>query len=482
MDLIEIEPIPSLNLQELKETACYATKECDNYYLIKAEPAARYRGACPGCRSMIYKSNGYAKDRKVHDISMGLIHVDILLRTPRYKCDNCGTTFVYPYEEIIPNTQFTKRLYELVKERALNGTFAPIAQEHGISVFTVEDILDKHGKALDADRVLVAPRVLGIDEVHIVHNFRGVFVDIENGKCLELTKTNKREDVLSTIERMSGYENIKIVTMDMSSGYRSMIQEALPYAKIIVDKYHVFQHIYKATESARKQIFAILKDRVDQEPDASKKKYLSFLLKQLGKNSYLFKFGEKKLRAKPARTSLLAELCETFDELEELWAAKEGLTQVYEMSDRAAAEHQFKTWSLVLPRGNPHYDEFYVFERTVNSWRKEIFNYFDEDGGFTNAATEGLNSVIKHINNAGRGYKFETLRIKMLYHTAASERPKYREIHKKLVQKVTTGFGNTMSGFNDVGNSLHISEVVRFGDCADIDSWLKFIERGERVF
>lgn len=149
---------------------------------------------------------------------------------------------------------------------------------------------------LDKKRKLVAPRVLGIDKNHIGHKMRGVFTDIEGGVLLELTEDNKSETMQKAIESMEGYdENVEFVCMDMTRGYKSVIMLCMPKAKIVVDKFHVVRYIYTVTEKARKQIFAKL----------------------------------KKLVADASRTSLLARLCQTFPELNELRIVKMRAEKIY---------------------------------------------------------------------------------------------------------------------------------------------------------
>lgn len=57
---------------------------------------------------------------------------------------------------------------------------------------TIANIFDEYAAELESKRAkVVAPRILGIDEKHIVHNMRGVFVDIETGTLLEMTVGNR---------------------------------------------------------------------------------------------------------------------------------------------------------------------------------------------------------------------------------------------------------------------------------------------------
>jgi Transposase len=48
----------------------------------------------------------------------------------------------------------------------------------------------------------------------------------------------------------------------------------------------------------------------------------------------------------------------------------------------------------------------------IGNWHEEIFSYFDKP--ITNAYTESLNSVIRHIDRIGRGHSFETIRAKVI--------------------------------------------------------------------
>ena len=125
-----------------------------------------------------------------------------------------------------------------------------------MTIPTISDIFKGYGEELDKKRKLVAPAVLGMDENHIGHVMRGVFTDIERGTLIEMTENNKIETMQKAIESMEGYDtNVKFVCMDMTRGYKGLVELCMPQAKIIVDRFHVVRYIYTATEKARKQIF-----------------------------------------------------------------------------------------------------------------------------------------------------------------------------------------------------------------------------------
>jgi transposase len=281
---------------------------------------------------------------------------------------------------------------------------------------------------------------------------RGVFVDIETGHLLEMTETNKKDVIVSTIESMVGYDkNIEIVTMDMSAGYRAHVQECLPCAKIIVDKYHVYQDLYAKISKTKTRIIEFLNWKISkmEKPDA---KQYKDILSLASKNPYLFKFGPDKLMGKPERIAAMAEVCSTFPEFNHLRLLKEGFERIYACDTRAEAERIADEWGeLVPPKGSKQvtawqgrynvppelYCEFRTLKNTVlKNWRNEIFTYFEPGCRVTNAATEGLNNMIERANRLGNGYSFARLRAKALYWHLAAPKTRYTiEVKKKPVYK-----------------------------------------------
>lgn len=107
---------------------------------------------------------------------------------------------------------------------------------------------------IDKQRVLTAPEVLGIDEVHICDKMRLVLTDSEHGTLIDMHPRKTIPTVKKAIHALEGYENIKIVTMDMDTGYRNAVKELIPSAMVVIDRFHVVSHISTATQSAKKQI------------------------------------------------------------------------------------------------------------------------------------------------------------------------------------------------------------------------------------
>ena len=460
-----VSPTPSLNLPELIEKECYKPKDGSPYLVFYCEDAPLKARTCPCCKSNSVDVHGHAANRTIHDVNVGITQVDILLAPTRYICNECGVTFARDLYSILPNRQMTRRLNEQIKRDSFVRPFVEVGAAYGYSDTTIATIFDEYVSELKSRRgPIIAPRVLGIDEKHIVNAMRAIFVDNETGQLLEMKANNKRDDIIQTIESMVDYDkNIQIVTMDMSNGYRDYVQECLPRAKIIVDKYHVYQDLYVKISRTKSKIMDVIGARIGSETDMAKKQYLSNVRDLILKNTYLFKFGQKKLAEKQSRIAAMANICETFPEFNHLRLLKESFELIYSCTDRASAEAACNQWmEYVPPTGAKKieaweknygvsaelFSEFRTFQNTILRWHTEIFNYFDAGCSETNATSEGLNHFIEQINRVGNGYSFSRLRAKALYWHLAAPRVTYSMTTKKMAVPVLglyTGKGHMPS-------------------------------------
>jgi transposase len=99
---------------------------------------------------------------------------------------------------------------------------------------------------------------------------------------------------------------------------------------------------------------------------------------------------------------------------------KEGLRDMYLCETRDQATAYFNSWAQSIPADMT---SFLTVAKMINNWHTEIFNYFDDR--YTNAFTESINNLVKHIEKSGRGYSFYVLRAKVLFGTKATIKPKF---------------------------------------------------------
>jgi transposase len=87
------------------------------------------------------------------------------------------------------------------------------------------------------------PQVLGIDE-HSFSKKQGyatTFCNLKRHKIFDVVKGRSAKDLASYLKELPGKEAVKVICIDLSSSYRSLIQRHFPNAKIVADRFHVIR-------------------------------------------------------------------------------------------------------------------------------------------------------------------------------------------------------------------------------------------------
>jgi len=78
------------------------------------------------------------------------------------------------------------------------------------------------------------------------HRYNTILCDLDARDVLDVSDGRKKEEVVKLLERLSDPDAVKAVSMDMSASFRPAVAAALPKAQIVVDHFHVIQHVMKA--------------------------------------------------------------------------------------------------------------------------------------------------------------------------------------------------------------------------------------------
>lgn len=440
-----------LNLPEFKVLK-EETNEHDYLFTVETidEPVV-----CMNCNTIrdfgttgLFKKHS-KNERLVSDISMHGKRVKIKIIHKRYKCPNCNYTFYELLDSVDTNDKVTRRLRSHIQKEALKKQFTTIAEEFGISNMTVRRAFDDFVKENDKNRVLKAPRVIGIDEAHLNKTMRGVITDIENKRILELTENNLKKTIKATIQSMEGYKDIQYATMDMATGYRYAMNELVPDAICIIDKFHVIQYANRALDAVR----IAFKNSITKEQK-----------KLLRNDRWLLLSNKEDLTAKDIDRR--DNIFRMYPVLEMAYMQKEALRDIYKIPDRKTAYECYYAWERSIPDILP---QFKALAETINTCKTEIFNYFLTDIKYTNAYTESINNIIKRIEKSGVGYSFEVLRAKVLYGTAATKKPKWGESHFYTLNKLI---------WSPRIESTYTNTPTKEGQYVDITTLLKIMDEG----
>lgn len=324
----------------------------------------------------------------------------INVRRGRYRCRDCGGTFMQPLPDMDDDRRMTIRCRHYIEAQCLLKPNTHVAEDVGVD----EKIVRQIGRA-QADRLferheagIRAPRILGIDELGLGGTMRAVFVDIETSWPIELLPTRWEKPVLNFLMNLPGRDETEIVTMDMWKPYRKAVRYAMPQAVIIVDKWHVQRLANDAMEMARRVYQGGL--GISKETRKALKKGRSIFLK-------------RPYTLSPKQLLDLDGWLKNTPELAGAYEIKEAFMEIWKARTAEDAKLRLDAWRESVPQ---HLLRLFkpVFTATRN-WEPEIMNYFRHGGRRTNAATEARNRVIKMTNRLGAGYSFDMIRARSLF-------------------------------------------------------------------
>ena len=335
---------------------------------------------CPQCGTLTSKVHDY-RTQLVRDVSISGYATILHLRKRRHVCPNCGKRFD-EYIDFLPRyRQFTNRVFlqilEQLKEcRSIKG----IAADNNMSPPTAAKIVNE----IDF-RVRKLPEVLAIDEFKgnaEGEKFQCILADPKNRRVVDILPTRKHEMIRHHLLRFSNRRDVKFVVMDMTGGYRKLMHELFPQAKIIVDKYHYVRQISYAIERIRVEEQKRLSDKWRRYFKRSK--YL--LLKDTDKLTI-----EDRIQ--------LDNIFRISEPLNKAYALKQQFEYVKASTSREEAAKRLSRWIIDAQRSD--LKDMIKVSLTYQNWSIEILNSFEYP--YTNGYIEGCNNRIKVLKRVSFG-------------------------------------------------------------------------------
>ena len=432
-----------LNLAGLKAIRVHEEGE---EYIIEAESVG-VMAACPECPPGQGRLYGHGnQSQSFRDTPMHGKTVRVVVARRRYQCQGCRKTMFEPLAAMDGKRLATRRLIDYLHQHVFRETFAALARRVALDEKTVRNVFEDHVAELETTIRFHTPRVMGIDELKIVGDYRAVLTNIEQRCLFDLRPSRAKAELLTYFRALPDKTNIEWVTMDMYHVYRQIVRETLPKARIVVDRFHIQRMANEVLEKMRKRFRKTLPDR--QRLKLKDERHLL-----LTRQHELTTEGFDRMKA----------WFQLFPQLGEAHALKEGFMAIWDSRDRATAEQAWQRWKGNLP--SELSDDFKAPITAMTNWHYEIFNYFENP--MTNAYTESANSLARVMNRMGRGYSFDVIRARMLYDPVA--RKKGSVVQQKAVpveevppmRRITTRFMTADSTTKP--RVRHVPEVIEYG-------------------
>jgi transposase len=279
---------------------------------------------------------------------------------------------------------------------------------------------------------------------------------LHNNTAVNLLPNRNKKTIATYLSNLKDKDTVQYVAMDMWRPYREAVNEVIPDAKVVVDKFHVVRMANVAMESVRKSL------RTELSPKQRR-----------GLMHDRFVLLRRQSQLTDQESFNLDGWTKNYPLLGEAYRLKEEFFNIYQAPSKQQAQILYEQWLKSIPaelRG--HYEPIIT---AWSNWQPFILEYFNHP--ITNAYTESLNSLIRVMNRLGRGYSFEALRAKILFskgsHKIVQNRPKFdRQLDDYDRNSVA------MFSLATTSQSKQTKEEPKnYG--VDIDKLVAMIERGE---
>lgn len=357
---------------------------------------------CPRCgktTNKTHQNHWYI----VRDIPMSDYQVFLKVNRRQLKCTECQKVFSEKLSFVKSRRTYTKRLANKVIKEVLETDVENAARRNRMSSSEIETIL----KELESELLKEKPnqiKKLGIDEITQLKggkNYAAVLVDLETRRPIALLEKRNKAVIAEYLSSLGSevLNQIEEVSIDLWIPYKSLIQEMLPNAQVVADRFHVMKQINQELDARRKQEkSAALKIKNSQERDKK--------LAGLTHSKYpLLKKKECLSDEEQAQIYLLQKVA---PELGEMYRNKEAIRDIFESSITSdEALDKFLEWTQAA------YKFFPKSCRTISRWIDEILAYFDHRT--TQGIVEGINQKIKLIKRRAYGLtNFNSFRRRVL--------------------------------------------------------------------
>ncbi|HHG0444918.1 TPA: ISL3 family transposase [Legionella pneumophila] len=351
---------------------------------------------CGHCQSKaVRKKDSYI--RSVHHELVG--HRRSLLKFKAYKlyCNSCNRYSNQQFPGINKHQRSTWRLQAAVFHKHTWGiSQSELAKLFNKGKATIERWYQRHYKEQDRERAnALCPSVLGIDE-HFFSRKQGfatTFCNLRKNKVFDIVKGRSETDLAGYLNSLPGKERVKVVCIDLSSTYRSLVQKHFPNAKIVADRFHVIrlmQHqcmmTYRELSNKVKNnrgILALLRTKPERLTTSKKAKRDAFLAENPAIQA-IYHFQQqlheilmKKMLTKKRARKLIPRFLEMLDELK---------------------HSPFKPLAAL--------------GKTLDNWKEEVVCMWRFSK--SNGITEGFHRKMKLIQRRAYGFKnFENYRTRV---------------------------------------------------------------------
>lgn len=354
---------------------------------------------CPRCGSQELRLKD-TKLRKIKGITHGDVPMVLHIAVPKHRCKDCGRTFMQEIAGVRPYSRTSQPLKEEVFGKHIRGiSQTQLARDLQMGAASCERYVQELFSLKYRERMNApCPVYLGIDEHHFGKklSFATTLCDLRQHKIYDILPGKAEGSLAGHLFDIKDKQKVRIVVMDLSSSYRSLVQKHFPQALIVSDRFHVVRLVLQSFAAICQRIDPALKwqrglpkllaknaDALTPEQQVKREAY--FKKQPAIKNLYLFKEELKAFLMTKGKSRKKLK--------------KEGIIQTF--------------LRFMEQLENAGFDVMKTLGKTLRSWSTEILRMFTVP--YSNGVTEGFHRKMKLIQRRAYGFRnFENYRLRVI--------------------------------------------------------------------
>lgn len=363
--------------------------ELSGQEIVITVESTRQWAICPRCGEKTLEFHGFGRQLRLRHLPILGRPVIIELRPKRFRCPVCDdhpttTQKLDWYDERSPHTKAYDQWLLLC---LIGSTISDVARKERLSYDLVEGAVDRQVATEVNWEEIESLEILGLDEIALKKGHRDFVVPVTTRdtdgqlKLLGVLPNRRRETVEKFLRQIPEHlrATVREVCTDMYEGYTGAVEEVLPQASIVVDRFHVAKAYRECADQLRKEVQRELK------AELSETEY-----EALKGTMWLFRRDPQDLEKEESER--LGLLFECAPDLKQAYDLREELTAIFEAGhSKESGKAAIEDWQdRVRESGLRCFDSFLT---TLGNWMNEITNYFVSR--LTSGFVEGFNNKIK---------------------------------------------------------------------------------------
>ena len=359
---------------------------------------------CPLCQGEMAKYD-FQKESKIPYLGCAGYKTLIRLKKRRFRCKVCRKSAVAETSLVKKNHQIATIVKQKIAQKLIEKVpMTAISESLSVSTSTVIRKLKEFEFKTDLNYL---PEHMRWDEYSFKKGKMSFIAqDFDSRKIIAIldgrTQATIRNHFLCYSRQVRN--SVKIITMDMFSPYYDIAKKLFPSAKIVLDRFHIVQHLGRAMNRLRIQIMNQL-DRKSHEYKALKR-YWKLIQQDSRKLSHK-RFYRPTFRLHLTNKEILEKLLSYSQELREYYELYQLL--LFHFREKRA-EHFFGLIEERIACVNPFFQTVF---KTFLKEKDKIINALELP--YSNAKLEATNNLIKVIKRNAFGFRnFDNFKTRIL--------------------------------------------------------------------